>query len=803
MKKFFRSFLSLNPTSISFGLTIVVFILFNMNVTFLDLIELKTYDLRFRSKDEIKPSPEIVLAVIDEKSLNEIGKWIWPRSKIAELIDRLSEDGAETIGFDIGFWEPDENSNLRLLNELKDQIKNLKIEDEKLFEFISKNEMEADNDLFLAKSIGKSEADIVLGHFFYTSKYSLNYEVDQEEIDRQLNRIDNSRYPLIRYDPASPDISEFLYQYTAFVPEGNLDVLSDAAESSGCFNMVPDPDGVIRWMPLIWKCGEEVYAPLSVQTAWNYLDRPSLMIQVAEYGIEGIWMGDRFIPTDESGRMLINYLGPEKTFPHYSISDILNRKLPEGTFNNKIVLIGATAIGIYDIRNTPVSSSGEYPGMEVHANVIDNILSQDFLEKPGWAVFYDLLAILLLGLLPGFFLPRISAIKGTLFVLALFIIHLLVCRSLFVSAGMWLNMVYPLLALILTYSSLTLYHYLVEEKNKRFLHATFSSYLSPELIEEMVESENMPELGGEARIITAYFTDIQSFSVFSEKLTAHQLVELLNEYLTAMTDILIHEGGTLDKYEGDAIIAFLGAPMHLPDQTLKACRVAVAMQDALIEVRKKWANEKQLPDEPERNTKNLPANEWAPGDKWPKVVHAMKMRIGVNSGEIVVGNMGSAVRMNYTMMGDPVNLAARLEEGAKQFGMYTAVSDYTLNLEYTDAEGKTRRAMDGVEARFIDNVTVVGKSEPVKVYELCAMKGELTEQEKQLFINFNNGMNHYLKMEWDAAIAEFEKSLKNERFQDGKTTPSEVYIERCKVFKENPPVEPGEKWDGVFRMTEK
>ncbi|MFC1891696.1 CHASE2 domain-containing protein, partial [Thermodesulfobacteriota bacterium] len=354
MKNFFRSFLSLNPTSISFGLTIVMVILFSMNITFLDLIELKTYDLRFKSKGKKEASPNIVMAVIDEKSLNDIGKWPWPRVKIAELIDRLSEDGAKTIGFDVGFWEPDENSNLSLLKQLKDHIKSLKIEDESLSEFIELNEIKADNDLFLANSIKNSDADIVLGHFFYTSKYSLNYEVDQEEIARQLHRIDNSRYPLIRYDPASPDIGEFLYRYTAFVPEGNLDVLSDAAESSGCFNMVPDPDGVIRWMPLIWKCGEEVYAPLSIQSAWNFLDRPPLMIQVAGYGIEGIWMGDRFIPTDESGAMLINYLGPEKTFPHYSISDILNKKLPEGTFDDKIVLIGATAIGIYDIRNTPV-----------------------------------------------------------------------------------------------------------------------------------------------------------------------------------------------------------------------------------------------------------------------------------------------------------------------------------------------------------------------------------------------------------------------------------------------------------------
>jgi len=376
-------------------------------------------------------------------------------------------------------------------------------------------------------------------------------------------------------------------------------------------------------------------------------------------------------------------------------------------------------------------------------------------------------------------------------------------RLLFIHAGLLVNIVYPLLAIILVYTGLTLYHYLVEEKNKRFLHATFTSYLSPELIEMMVDSESMPELGGEARIATAYFTDIQSFSTFSEQLTANQLVELLNEYLTAMTDILIEEGGTLDKYEGDAIVAFLGAPLYLPDHALRACRVAVAMQDSLFKLRKKWKSEKQLPDEPIRNSKNLPSEVWVPGEKWPMVVHDMKMRIGVNTGEIVVGNMGSTMRMNYTMMGDAVNLAARLEAGAKQFGIYTSVSEYTMNAEFMDENGEKKRVMDAVEARFIDNITVVGKSEPVRIYELCAMKDGLSDQEKELFKIFNKGMEHYVHMEWDAAIAQFSESLKIERVPDGKTTPSQVFIERCEEFQANPPVAPGEKWDGVYRMIKK
>jgi len=769
-----------------------------MGVPILDLVELKTFDLRFLSRGIEKPSPDVVMAVIDEKSLDTEGRWPWPRSKIARLIEILSEDGARVISFDIGFLEPDENTNLQFINQFDQKVETLQIENNNLNKFIEESRLTADNDLILAKAIKKSTAKVVLGYFFHMSQADLDYQIDQKEIDGQLAGISNSRYPLIQYEQQDMAVDFF---FKAYSPEGNLEILSEAAESSGFFNMFTEADGVVRWMPLIIKSGEEIFTPLSVQSIWQYLERPQLMVKVASYGVEGIQMGKTFIPTNENGQILINYLGPAKTFSHYSISDILHDKLPKGTFKNKIVLVGATAIGIFDLRNTPFSPI--FPGLEIHATVIDNILNRAFLNKPTWTKIYDVLAILVLGFITGMVIQRLSALKGLLFASALFMLHIFTCRWLFINSGLWFNIVYPLLALVLTYVALTIYRYLVEEKNKRFLYATFSSYLSPDLIEEMVRSETMPELGGEARIITQYFTDIEGFSTFSEKLTAHQLVELLNEYLSAMTDIIIAERGTLDKYEGDAIIAMLGSPMYIPDHALRGCRVAVAMQIKLLELRKKWSSEKLLPGEPKRNTKNFPPEQWDPEDKWPKVVHNMRMRIGINTGEAVVGNMGSSVRMDWTMMGDNVNLAARLEAGAKEFGIYTSVSEYTMNSEYENGNGEKRRVLDEVEARFIDNITVVGRSEPVKIYELCEMKGGLSDQEKELFNVFDQGMKHYRNMEWDAAITQFKKSLKVERIPDGKTTPSEVFIKRCKEYKENPPVARGKKWDGVYRMTKK
>jgi adenylate cyclase len=803
MRKPLKSLLSPNSFSITTVVIIFVIALFILDISVLNLIELKLFDYRFNWRGYKKPSSAIVTAVIDEKSLDKEGRWPWPRSRVAKLISKLSDDGAKIVGLDLTFSDSDENSNLQFINTLDAEIKSRNIQDKGLRDFVEKNKALADNDLAFAKAIKESKAKVVLSHYFYKSKSAIGYELGKEDIDKRISLIKGSDYPLKRREDKNIDYNNYVFsEMTRYAPEVNLEIFSQAATNSGFINEDPEEDGIVRYSPLALKIGDDIFSSFAVQCAWQYLDNPNLIIRVAQYGIDGVNMGDLFIPTDESGRLLINYLGPPGTFTPYSITDILNDRIPKGTFKDKIVIVGSTATGANDLRNTPFS--GVHPGLEVHATVIDNILQNDFITKPEWAKIYDILAIIILGGLMGFFIPRAGAVTGLAAATGLIILQLVGSRWLFSHYGFWVNMVYPLIATILTYTALTAYHYLIEERSKRFLHSTFSSYLSPELIQDMIASNTIPELGGETKVLTAFFTDIQSFSVFSEMLTAQQLVELLNEYLSAMTDIIIREKGTLDKYEGDAIIAFFGAPMRIPDHPLRACRVAVTMQSTLLNLRGKWKSEKQLPGEPEKNIRNIDPYAWTPGDKWPQVVHDMRMRIGINSGEIVVGNMGSSMRMNYTMMGDSVNLAARLEAGAKQFGIYTVVSENTLNMEYTNEKGEKERAMDQVEARFIDTITVVGKSDPVNIYELCAMKGGLTEKEKRLFDVFDRGIRCYRNMQWDDAIKYFQESQKIERIPDGATTPSEVYIRRCMAYRINPPIcPPGQKWDCVFRMTKK
>lgn len=465
-------------------------------------------------------------------------------------------------------------------------------------------------------------------------------------------------------------------------------------------------------------------------------------------------------------------------------------------FYNKMIFTGAYSKGMADdIKVTPL---GNMFGVNLITHgfstiVVDNQLTR---STPTLNTALVFLICLFFSLAYG----PINIKIGAYFFVFSFITTFLASYWFFLEDNYLLRTIPLVFANIIVFGTITVIKVLTEERDKRFLKNTFSQYISPELIEIMYESKATPQLGGSSGIITAYFTDIQSFSTFSEKLTATQLVELLNEYLTAMTDALLAEQGTLDKYEGDAIIAFFGAPMRVPDHAYRACKVAVTMQNTLIELRRKWQQETAGGG---RNTKNLPPEEWAPDAKWPGIVHEMKMRIGINTGEIVTGNMGSATRMNYTMMGDSVNLAARLEAGAKQYGVYSMMSEFSYGNTFEDDSGNHLKVADLIEVRFIDNIMVVGKSEPVKVYELICLKGDLTEKERRLIEIFNQAMEYYLAMAWDVAIEKFNESLAIERFPEGKTTPSAVYIKRCRQFKENPPVPAGEKWDGVYRLTSK
>jgi len=752
MKKAFKSFFSLNPAPLTILLTLLVLALFVVEVDLFEIVELKTYDFRFLSRGTKAPRPDVVMAVLDEKSLKSEGRWPWPRSKMAKLIEALSRDGAKVIGFDIIFAEPDENSSIQFIRRIEQKMKQYRVENEGVKAFIEESKANADNDLTLAEAIKQSTAKVVLGYFFHMSQEELDYELDDKDRDDHLRRISGSRYPIVFLARQDMAIDSFIQ---AYAPQANLSMLTGATDASGYFNMIPDKDGVIRSMPLAIQCGKDIYSPLSIQSVWNYLGKPPLVVQVSSYGIEGIRMGNLVIPTDEKGHMLINYLGPEKTFPEYSITDILQGKVPKGTFRDKIVLVGTTAVGLYDMRNTPFAAV--YPGLEVHATVIDNILEKAFIHKPKWTRIFDALAIVLFALIMGILIPRLSAIKGVVLMSGLFVLYIFVTQWLFTHALLWVNMVYPLLGLVLLYTSLTIYRYLTEERERKKIRGAFSHYVSSSVVNEVLKNPDKLKLGGDMKELTVLFSDIRGFTTISEGLSPEEVHRLINEYLTAMTNIVFKNVGTLDKYMGDAVMAIYGAPVDQPDHAQKACDTALEMMQELKVLNAKWVQEgKPLLD----------------------------IRIGINTGMMMVGNMGSEQRFEYTVLGDAVNLGSRLEGANKSYLTHILISEFTYD-----------KVKDEFLCMEIDRVRVKGKTRPVKIYQLLGRKDASASQVETIRY-FHQGLQFYREQKWDRAMEAF----KTVRSMDKGLYAARLYMERITGLKSNPPPP---DWDGSFTMKEK
>ena len=492
------------------------------------------------------------------------------------------------------------------------------------------------------------------------------------------------------------------------------------------------------------------------------------------------------IPIDTLGQFLIKYKGrfnhvaPEtRTFKHVSYYDIFRDTTNLDQYAGKTIILGSSVSALFDIVNGPHEEN--IPAILVHANIIKNILEDDYLTVLKER--YQRYIVIILALICTFIGLYFRSFVSLLLMIGIAVLYTLLAYICF-KHNIYIGVSKQLLAIIISNTFAMVVQAYFENKEKKFIESSLKQYISPEMIDELVASGQTPQLGGEESKITAYFTDIQGFSTFSEKIgSANKLVELLNDYLTAMTDVLIVKNkGTLDKYEGDAIIAFFGAPVKYDDHARRGCNTALDMQSELLRLRKKWVGE---------------------GQKWPEVVHNMHMRIGINTGNIVTGNMGSTMRKNYTMMGDEVNLAARLESAAKQYGAYIHVCKNTI-------DQLVEQKIDSQYIyRSLDIIRVVGKDEPVETFELLAYANDQkADSLHKLCELWAQARSAYLNMQWDKAIELFTKCLEfephlPERDPGSKTCPSQVYIKRCLAYKQNPPASAGEKWDGIFTATEK
>ena len=738
---------------------------------FLQDIEQRSLDLRFGVRGSRRPDPNIVIVGIDEKTLQKIGSYPLPRSNYALLIKKLKEDGARVVAFDMTFPLPESNQALSVLNTI----------DNDFFAHASPAQREeirslrqrVDLDQQFADAL-KSAGDVVLGHLFLDADRA-NYE-DPKTADAYFDVIWAKAFPqVLKTKSGKKDFDVTDAWIKAGGPsakgiEANLPEIAEAAASYGFFNIMPDDDGTLRraLFMIHYRYRDEDYffPPLDLEVLQLYEGIPDQ--QVAAYmsadGLDRIEFGTHTLRTRQDGKALINYVGPYQSYPHYSMSDVLDGQLPSHIFRDKIVLVGATALGIGDLRNTPFQQqSGAYMGVEVHANIIDNLLHSDephrtFLVRSFREEMVDIALIVVFGAGLGMWFGRCRPATATVTVLLVITGFTAFVYFAFAHWGRWFSYVVPATTLVISYVSATSFRVVFEEREKRQIRKTFSQYLSPAVISVMEKNpEKYLRPGGEIQDLTIMFSDIRDFTAMSESMSPDDLVHLLNEYFTAMTDILLREFGTLDKYIGDAIMAFWGSPYPMKKHAYHACLTAVQMIERLDELNRNWS------------TRGFPQ---------------IAIGIGVNSGPVNVGNIGSEKRLSWTVMGDNVNLASRLEGMTKQYRVKIIVSETTY-----------REVKHHFVTREIDKIRVKGKQQPVRIYELMALVAQ-AERHQALVAAYNQALESYRAHEWEEAAGKLQALLRDYP-SDG---PAQVLMQRCLEFAEE---HPAEDWDGVYVMKAK
>jgi adenylate cyclase len=749
---------------------------------FVSRLELSSLDTRFQLRGRTTPDPRIIIVDIDQQSQEVLGHWPFPRVYFAKLLDALREDGARVVAFDITFSKPDETG--KPLESLSTELADLQKKGASLSpvvrEAIERKKSEYAYDQQFAEAIQRF-GHVVLGNYFLYTQTDLQ-GVTPQALDHYANLIAFFPFPQVRPLPSfasTPALERLVklidvYDQAGLLPRGteaNSDVLTAAVVSeqggTGFFNVLIDADGVVRRIPLALPFGLDadrknwdIYASIDVQALRLYfgLTNEQTVLNYGPGGVFTIEFGHKLtVHPDEVSRLMVNFHGPARTYPYVSFGEAALKRFQPGTFKDKIVLVGASATGIGDLRVTPFGGL-DFPGVEIHANLIDNILNRQLLTRGAKQWLTDLGFILLFGIPLGIWLavvqPRWMALG---FVLVLPFAGIVYWAFLH---GWWLNFIVPaLFTLVPNVSLVALYRVLIEEQEKRKVRGAFQQYVSPEVIRRLLSD---PErVKPRKTSVTVLFSDIRGFTSISEKLDAQELADLLNGYLTEMTRIIFRNQGTLDKYIGDAVMAIWGAPFDEPGHARRCCEAAVNMLARLEDLQKDWRARGQP---------------------------VLEIGIGINTGVASVGNMGSALRYGYTAMGDSVNLASRLEGLNKEYGTRIIISD------------STRAALgdDSVLVRELDLIRVKGKMQPVTIYELMRAEPDPAKHKEttELIELFERGHLAYKQRYWGTAKKIFEAMLA--RWPDD--GPSRIFLARCDEYLAE---EPAADWDGVYVMKHK
>ncbi len=699
------------------------------------------YDSKLRLTMPRTVDDRIVILDIDEKSLKEEGHWPWRRDRMALLLDKLFErDGVAEVGFDMVFAERDESSGLKILEKLgRDRLRGVPRFQTALNEI--RPHLEYDR-IFADKIQGRK---VVLGCYFTS-----------DATGAQGNTSGALPDPVFAPGAFEGAHAAPFTRWTGF--GGNLPEFQRNAAATGHINPIVDSDGMVRRLPMIVEYKGAYYDSLSLAMV-RVLLGPSRMVPVFEGG-DLEWMelltayGKFRIPMDvvggEAVGTLVPYRGPQGSFRYISVTDVLHDRVPASVLRGKIILVGTSAPGLQDLRSTPVAPA--FPGVEVHANMIAGILDHSIKQRPAYVVGVEVLLLLVLGGSLSLLLPRLSPIRGAVAAVIALTVVVALDFWLWQRAGLDLPVANSVMLVLALFVLNMWLGYFMEERRKRQITSLFGQYVPAELVEEMSQRPEEVSMESDSREMTILFSDVRGFTSISEQFEPRELSRLMNEFLTPFTRVIHGHRGTIDKYMGDCIMAFWGAPLHSKDHARDAVLAGMEMFRVLAELRREFE---------------------ARG--WP----ALRMGIGINTGRVSVGNMGSDVRVAYTVMGDAVNIASRLESLTKQYRVDFIVGE------------DTRNAVPGVVYRELDLVRVKGKDEPVAIYEPVGLAGEVSADTLEEIGLFHQALKAYRNRAWDEA----ELRLLSLQHMHRKARLYQVYAERIAEYRVNPPAA---DWNGVF-----
>ena len=722
------------------GLAIVVFFIGHAakfyEVGIVSQLDHIVYDTRLKLTMPRGIDDRIVILDIDEKSLEEVGRWPWPRDVMARLMTKLFDRyQVAVVAFDVVFAEPDYSSGIKRLDELA--ARNLR-QVPAFIEAYEKLRPELDNDGLFAKAI--KGRPVVLGYYLNSDKGAKKLGAIPAPVFEKGTFANRNIY------------------FTSWVGYGgNLPEFQKSAASGGHFNPMVDFDGIVRRVPMLVEHEGDYYEALSLAVVRTLLGFPKIepgypSDQLTNKGyavMEWLTVGKLNIPVDETASALVPFRGGKGSFRYVSLADVIKDRTPADSLRGKIAIVGTTAPGLLDQRSTPVDSV--YPGVEIHANLVAGMLDRTIKQKPSFLVGAEVILLLIGGITLAFLMPILSPLRAMLVSIVAMVLIIMINLAIWSEGGLVLPLASSLLMTVALFTINMAYGYFVESRSKRQFTELFGQYVPPELVDKMAQDPEKYSMEGRSEQLTVLFSDIVGFTSISEALNPKDLSAFINEYLTSMSLVIRDRRGTLDKYIGDAIMAFWGAPVADSEHARHGVLAALGMQARLLEV-----------------------NELVRSRGWPPI----RIGIGVNSGMMSVGDMGSKVRRAYTVMGDAVNLGSRLEALTRVYGVGIIVGQGTRDL-----------VRDGV-FRELDKVKVKGKDEPVAIFEAVGIEGSVADDLLAEIGLWHQCLKQYRAQEWDQA----ELSLLNLTRMNPDHRLYKEFWERLTLMRASPP---GAGWDGV------